>query len=51
MVYFTLFFTNLMNEDQGISHVNDPYYAKTKNKGTSTITEDQEPRKKSNESH
>lgn len=31
MVYFTQFFTHLMNEDPCISHVNDPY-AKTKNK-------------------
>lgn len=26
-----------MYEDQCIPHVNDPYYAKTKNKGTSTV--------------
>ncbi len=31
-----------MNEDQFISHVNDVYYAKTKNKSTSAVTEDQE---------
>lgn len=47
MVYFMLFlfsffFTNLMNEDPHISHVNDSYYAKTKNKGTGTVSKELE---------
>lgn len=35
------FSTNLTNEVQFISHVNDPYYANTENKGACSVTKDQ----------